>query len=262
MQFSRIRFLGCTHIRADLHSCPLQGPVVIALSEVGSCFPDPACPARVSCVGCVLPSGPSPCGWLSQPPTTMPDKTPRTHTAVAGLPGCSLRFDSTRAHAVSGFITRSCPSPNSFIIVLHPGAFGASRVLRRLSFCIPWPEDSGGPPHPSHRGCVVLPSRTLKLSASATRLFRSCTSTSGNAISPTVYRILCVRLPCTLVRGLRRSAAGPTLDTGGRLTLTRRGLSPRKRRRALLGAITCSLKRRAPLTSLQVSTTPVARARF
>ena len=199
---------------------------------------DPACPARVSFVGCVLPSGPSPCGWLSQPPTTMPDKTPRTYTAVAGLPGCSLRFDSTRAHAVSGFITRSCPSPNSVIIVLHPGAFGASRVLRRLSFCIPWPEDSGGPPHPSHCGCFVLPSRTLKLSASATSLFRSCTSTSGNAISPTVYRMLCVRLPCTLVRGLRHSAAGPTLDTGGRLTLTRRGLSPRKRRRALLGAIT------------------------
>ena len=31
VQFSRIRFLGCTHIRADLHSYPLQGPVVIAL---------------------------------------------------------------------------------------------------------------------------------------------------------------------------------------------------------------------------------------
>jgi hypothetical protein len=30
----------------------------------------------------------------------------------------------------------------------------------------------------------------------------------------------------------------------------------------LLGAITCSLKRRAPLMTLQVSTTPVACARF
>ena len=167
----------------------------------------------------------------------MPDKTPRKHTAVASLPGCSMHDDSTRAHAVSGLITLSCPNTDGFIISLHPGTDGASRVLRRLSFCIPWPEDSGGPPHPSHCGCFVLPSRTLKLSASATRLFRSCTSTSGNAISPTVYRILCVRLPCNLVRSLRRSAAGPTLDTGGRLTLTRRGLSPRKRRRALLGAI-------------------------
>jgi hypothetical protein len=41
-----------------------------------------------------------------------------------------------------------------------------------------------------------------------------------------------------LVRGFRHSAAGPTLDTGGWLTLTRRGLSPRKRRQASLGAIT------------------------
>jgi hypothetical protein len=44
-------------------------------------------------------------------------------------------------------------------------------------------------------------------------------------------------LPHNLVRRLPRSAMGPTLDTGGQLTLTRRGLSPRKRRQALLGAI-------------------------
>ena len=75
-------------------------------------------------------------------------------------------------------------------------------------------------------------------------LSRSCTSTSGSAISPTAYRILCVRLPRDLVRGLRRSAAGPTLDTGGRLTLARPGLSPSKRRRALLGAITYGGSRR------------------
>jgi hypothetical protein len=47
---------------------------------------------------------------------------------------------------------------------------------------------------------------------------------------------------CTLarfsVRGLRRSATGPTLDTGGWLVLTRPGLSPGKRRRGLLGATT------------------------
>jgi hypothetical protein len=36
---------------------------------------------------------------------------------------------------------------------------------------------------------------------------------------------------------------GPTLDTGGRLTLTRPGLSPGKRRRASLGAITIKLSR-------------------
>jgi len=170
----------------------------------------------------------------------MPDKTPPRHTAVAGLPGRSMLDDSTRAHAVSGLFTRSCPSPVGFIVSPRPGALGASRVLQRLSSCIHKPEDSGGPPHPSHKGCFVLPSRTLKLSASAISLFRSCTSTSGNAISPTAYRILCVRLP-HLVHGLPRSAMGPTLDTGGRLTLTRPGLSPGKRRRASLGAITPKL---------------------
>ena len=111
---------------------------------------DPACPARVSFAGCVLPSGPSPCGRLSRPPTTMPDKTPRRHAAVSRLPGCSMFDDSTRAHAVSGLFTCSCPSPVGVIISLHPGAFGASRVLERLSSCMPRPEDSGGPPRPSH----------------------------------------------------------------------------------------------------------------
>ena len=169
----------------------------------------------------------------------MPDKTPPRHTAVAGLPERSMPNASTRAHAVSGLFTRSCPSPVGFIVSPRPGALGASRVLQRLSSCIHKPEDSGGPPHPSHSGCFVLPSRTLKLSASAISLFRSCTSTSGSATSPTTYRILCVRLP-RLVRRLPHSATGPTLDTGGRLTLTRPGLSPGKRRRACLGAITLS----------------------
>ena len=31
---------------------------------------------------------------------------------------------------------------------LRPGAFGASRVLRCISFCMPRPVDSAGPPHP------------------------------------------------------------------------------------------------------------------
>src|SRR5712692_8777609 len=31
----------------------------------------PACPAHVSCEGCVPPSPPSPCGRLSRPPSTL-----------------------------------------------------------------------------------------------------------------------------------------------------------------------------------------------
>jgi hypothetical protein len=116
-------------------------------SEVGSCLPDPACPARVSFASCVLPSGPSPCGRLSRPQTTMPDKTPRRHAAVPRLPVRSLFHDSTRAHAVAGLFTRSCPSPVGFSVSPRTGAFGASRVLERLSSCIHKPEDSGGHPH-------------------------------------------------------------------------------------------------------------------
>ena len=70
-------------------------------------------------------------------------------------------------------------------------------------------------------GRFVLPSAPLKTSASATSLFRSCTSSSGSAISPTAYRILCLRL-AHLVRLVSRrySAMDPRLDTGGWLALT------------------------------------------
>ena len=40
---------------------------------------------------------------------------------------------------------------------------------------------------------LVLPSGALKPSASATPPSRSCTSTSGCAVTPTAYRILCLR---------------------------------------------------------------------
>jgi hypothetical protein len=72
----------------------------------------------------------SPCGWLSQPPTTMPDKTPPWHTAVAGLPGRSARDDATRAHAVSGLFTRACPRPVGFIVSPRPGASGLPEFSR------------------------------------------------------------------------------------------------------------------------------------
>ena len=42
------------------------------------------------------------------------------------------------------------------------------------------------------------------------------------------------------------SAKDPRLDTGGWLALTRRGLSPRKRRQASLGAITSRVSRSFP----------------
>jgi hypothetical protein len=60
----------------------------IARSEVRLRSPARHCPVQVSFTGYVLPSGPSPCAWLSHAQSTMPDKTPQPH--LAGFP-----FDST-----------------------------------------------------------------------------------------------------------------------------------------------------------------------
>ena len=49
--------------------------------------------------------------------------------------------------------------------------------------------------------------------------------------------ILCVRFTCFVHSAWRNSATGATLDTGGWLTLTRRGLAPRKMHQASLGAL-------------------------
>ena len=62
------------------------------------------------------------CGWLSQPLSTMPDKTPQWHIAALRRPTC--------------------------VVNIHQEHNGASRVLQRISSCMPRPDDSGGPPHP------------------------------------------------------------------------------------------------------------------
>jgi hypothetical protein len=56
-------------------------------------------------------------------------------------------------------------------------------------------------------------------------------------VTPTAYRILCLRF-ARLVRRSFGSATDARLDTGRWLALARRGLAPRKIRRAWLGAIT------------------------
>ncbi len=148
VQFSRIRFLGCTRFRADLHSCPLQGPMAIPLLYVGSCYSSPTCPARVSFEGYVLPWGPSPCGWLSQPLTTMPHKTPLgiwLSQAYLTTPCSSIPPEPTLCPGSSPLrVPTLSVSSRHFV----SGAFGASWVPRRISSCMPRPDDSAGPPHP------------------------------------------------------------------------------------------------------------------
>ena len=84
MQFSRIRFFGCTRFRARPTGLAL---FAIPRSEVGLQYSGLTCPAQVSFAGHVLPSGHSPRTWLSHVQSTMPDKTPQGHPA--GFP-----FDS------------------------------------------------------------------------------------------------------------------------------------------------------------------------
>ena len=122
----------------------------------------------------------------------------------------------------------------------RPGVSGASHVLRRLSSCMPRPEDAGGPPPPHHVGGIVLPSGAFKPSASAIAMsklyqhFRVRGHPCGLQDSLSTLRPSCS--PC-----LHGSAMDARLATGGWLALTRQGLSPCKRRQAFLGAITPGL---------------------
>ena len=83
-------------------------------------------------------------------------------------------------------------------------------------------------------GVSVLPSGDINPSASAITLSRSCASTSGCAspLRPTGFSVYA----SSVLFALPRSASDARLDMGGWLALSQRGLTPRKMRRALLGA--------------------------
>ena len=66
-----------------------------------------------------------------------------------------------------GFPFRASRAVDHTLSFSTAGTSGASQVLRRLSSCMPRPEDSGGPPPPRPVGGIVLPSGALKPSASA-----------------------------------------------------------------------------------------------
>src|SRR5262249_50417657 len=128
--------------------------------RLASGAPIQQCPAEVACAGCVLPSRPSPCSGLSPPLSTTRDKTPPRHTA--GFPSDSTPPPSWRgcrssAEVPAVFRLRVSPAvPQELYTVrrrvCRAGASGASQVLRRLSSCMPRPEDSGGPALPCHTG--------------------------------------------------------------------------------------------------------------
>jgi hypothetical protein len=117
----------------------------------------------------------------------------------------------------------------------YPGASGASQVLRRLSSCMPRPEDSGGPSHPRLNGCSRIafgvrenPRRPHLALSKRYQHFRGRGSPYGLQDTLSTPRPSCS--PCYD----HGSAMDARLDTGGWLPLTRQGLSPCKRRQAFL----------------------------
>ena len=89
-------------------------------------------------------------------------------------------------------------------------------------------------------GASVLPSVYVKTLGIRSKLISKLYQHFRVRVTPTAYRILCLRF-ARLVRRSLGSATDARLDTGRWLTLARRGLAPRKIRRALLGAITIKL---------------------
>jgi hypothetical protein len=208
MQFSPARagFFGCTRFRARPTALAL---FAIPRSEVGLQYSGPTCPAQVSFAGCVLPSGPSPCTWLSHAQSTMPDKTPQGHPAgfpfdsnppppsgfpcrclgpsIVPCPGFPFRASITAFPTTTFPTGRSpwgFPSSRSYLF-LHATACGLRRTF----------------PSSPYRMLLCCLRCTLKPSASATISFRSCTSISGCAVTPAAYRILCVRFAQLLFAG-------------------------------------------------------------
>jgi len=163
-------------------------------------------------------------------------------TVLLRLPcGAPLGRSRFQYSSVSGFplpcLISCIPYPQAFLPL---GAAGASRVLQRISSCMPWPVDSGGPPHPHpirmlRIGFVHVKTLAVrnKLISKLYQLFRTRGHPYGLQDSLSTLRLSCS--PCD-------SSTDARLDTGGWLTLIRRGLSPRKIRQASPGTITFTVR--------------------
>jgi hypothetical protein len=171
----------------------------------------------------------------------MPDKTPHSYAAsfhdslpgpfpVRSLHPSPVRFPGSPPLRVS--------HSDGFKIQPRPGTPGASRVLQRISSCMPRPVDSGGPPHPRQTGCLCVAFRHVKTVGIRNKLISKLYQHFRAHGRPYGLQDSLCTLTSSIVRGLPHSSMKPTLDTGGWLTLSRRGLPPRKIRRAYPGAIT------------------------
>ena len=137
--------------------------VLCWLAPAGRWAPGPPlrqCPADVACAGCGLPSRPSPGRGRSPPLRTLRAQPP--HPLPAGLPcrrpaplACPL--GPRGASVPAWFRVRVAPAvPHELSPIVQdfprPGASAASQGRRRLSACLPRPEDAGGPAPPRPNG--------------------------------------------------------------------------------------------------------------
>ena len=124
------------------------------------------------------------------------------------------------------------------------GTSGASQVLRRLSSCMPRPEDSGGPAPPRHIGWARVAFGSVKTLGVRNSHVEAVPALQGarSPLRPTGYSVYASSI-LFAASSPHDSAMDARLDTGGWLPLTRQGLSPCKRRQAYLGAITLGVRR-------------------
>ncbi len=159
--------------------------------------------------------------WLSQAYLTTPCSiTPLAPTPCPGsspfcVPTLSVSSSLLKIRSLRGFL-------------------GSSTHL----FLHARPDDSAGSPHPSPSRVLLCCLRcTLKPSASGSDLVEAVPALQGSRppLRPTGFSVYAY---LTILFAITGSSMRSTLDTGGWLTLSRQGLSPRKIRRASPSAIT------------------------
>jgi len=129
---------------------------------------------------------------------------------------------------------------------------------------MPWPDDPGSPPESSQRSVLraspAKSPRFLRIGFVSVKALADCNKPFSRLYQHLgVYghpyglqdSLCTLRLFCSQKKNaFSYSATGATLDTGGRLSLTRQGLAPCKMRQALLGALTPRITGRAVLAVL------------
>ena len=126
------------------------------------------------------------------------------------------------------------------------GASGASQVLRRLSSCLPRPEDSGGPAQPGHIGCAHVAFGSVQTLGVRNCHVEAVPALQGCAVTPTASRILCLRFAHLVRRYTSRLRHGRKTRYGWVARPYPTGTFTLQETPSLLGAITPGMSRALP----------------